>query len=68
MYLYTEFGELYSILRDNGYEKILNDELKVDMSAIENKYSAEAIVSKFNNLYSMISRWFFYEYKENTYI
>ena len=38
------------------YEKILNDELKVDMSAIENKYSAEAIVSKFNNLYSMISR------------
>ena len=25
MYLYTEFGELYSILRDNGYEKILND-------------------------------------------
>ena len=38
------------------YEKILNDELKVDMSAIENKYSAEAIVSKFNNLYSMFSR------------
>ena len=25
MYLYTEFGELYSILRDNGYEEILND-------------------------------------------
>lgn len=38
------------------YEKILNDELKVDMTDIENKYSAEAIVSKFNNLYSMILR------------
>ena len=38
------------------YEKILNDELKVDIVAIKDKYSAEAIVSKFNNLYSMISR------------
>ena len=24
MCLYTEFGELYSILRNNGYEEILN--------------------------------------------
>ena len=24
MSLYTQFGELYSMLRDNGYEKILN--------------------------------------------
>lgn len=38
------------------YQKILDDELKVDIDTIGEKYSAGAIVSKFNDLYLMISR------------
>lgn len=41
---------------DHLYGKILNNELKVDIVAIKDKFSAEAIVSKFDNLYSKILR------------